>query len=79
MTELLQRAIAEMEKLPSDAQDAIATRILAELADEREWAGRFADTTDEHWARLAQKVRQEMAADSTASFDEVFPPRVSGG
>lgn len=35
MTELLRRAIAEIERLPADAQDAIAARILADLADEQ--------------------------------------------
>ena len=76
MTELLQRAIAEIEKLPAEAQDAIATRILADLEDERAWAGRFAATTDENWNRLAAKVRREIAAGDTATLDEVFPPRV---
>ncbi len=77
MTELLQRAIAEIERLPADAQDAIATRILADLEDERAWAGRFAATTDEDWGRLAGKVRREIAAGDTATLDEVFPPGVS--
>lgn len=31
MTELLQLAIAEIEKLPAEEQNAIATRLLAEL------------------------------------------------
>jgi hypothetical protein len=34
MTQLLQQAIAEIEKLPEDEQDAIAARLLAELEDE---------------------------------------------
>jgi len=34
MTELLQRALLEIEKLPEDVQDAIAARLLADLADE---------------------------------------------
>lgn len=37
MTELLQQAIAKIEKLPPDQQDAIATRFLAELQDEEKW------------------------------------------
>ena len=36
MTELLRRAIAEIEKLPDERQDAIATRLLSELQDEQE-------------------------------------------
>jgi hypothetical protein len=48
----------EIEKLPAEVQDAIATRLLAEVADEQAWAARFAATTDEQWDRLAA-----MAAD----------------
>ncbi|HEY9806665.1 MAG TPA: hypothetical protein V6D04_08855 [Candidatus Obscuribacterales bacterium] len=35
MTELLSRVIAELEKLPDDQQDAIATRLLSELRIEK--------------------------------------------
>ncbi|MDV2991260.1 MAG: hypothetical protein N4J56_000914 [Chroococcidiopsis sp. SAG 2025] len=35
MTELLQQAIAEIQKLPADQQDAIAARFSAELQDEQ--------------------------------------------
>ncbi|MEQ9239046.1 hypothetical protein [Coleofasciculus sp. E2-BRE-01] len=42
MTELLQRVIAQLEKLPEEEQDAIATRLLAELEDERAWKIRSA-------------------------------------
>lgn len=40
MTELLRRAIAEIEQLPNDQQDAIATRLLAELQDEKSWTSK---------------------------------------
>ena len=73
MTELLQRVIAELEKLPEDEQDAIATRLLAELEDERAWKVRFESTTNEQWDRLAQMVRQEIVAGDTTPLDEVFP------
>lgn len=75
MTELLQRVIAELEKLPEDEQDAIATRLLAELEDERAWKARFESTTNEQWDRLAQMVRQEIVAGNTTLLDEVFPPK----
>ena len=78
MTELLQRAIAEIQRLPADAQDAIAIRLLAELADERAWAGRLGATTDEQWDRLAQKIRREIADGGTVALAEVFPPGASG-
>jgi len=38
MTDLLQRAIAQIEKLPPDEQDAIALRPLAELADDYDFS-----------------------------------------
>jgi mRNA-degrading endonuclease RelE of RelBE toxin-antitoxin system len=75
MTELLQRVIAELEKLPEDEQDAIATRLLSELEDERAWKVRFESTTNEQWDRLAQIVRQEIVAGDTTPLDEVFPPK----
>lgn len=75
MSELLQRVIAELEKLSEDEQDAIATRLLAELEDERAWKVRFESTTNEQWDRLAQMVRQEIVAGDTTPLDEVFPPK----
>ena len=55
MTKLLQRAIEEIEKLPVDQQDTIASRILADLEDEKTWAARFESTTDNQWDRLAKE------------------------
>lgn len=52
MTELLQRVIAQLEKLPEEEQDAIATPLLAELEDERAWKIRFESTTNEQWDKL---------------------------
>jgi len=77
MTSLLQQAIAEIEKLPAEGQDAIATRILAELADERAWESRFNATTDEQWERLTEAARREIAAGDTIPLDDVFPPGVT--
>lgn len=73
MTELLRRVIAELEKLPDDQQDAVATRLLAELKDEQAWASRFEATTDEQWDQLAAMVRQDIANGETIPLDEVFP------
>ena len=74
MTDLLQRAFAEAEKLPIEDQDAIATRLLAEVEDEREWAARFAATTDDQWDRLAAEVRRDVATGGRRPLDEAFPP-----
>jgi hypothetical protein len=73
MTESLQRVIAEIEKLPTDTQDAIANRLLDELEDEKAWSDRFESTTDQQWDNLAAMVRQEISAGDTISLDEIFP------
>lgn len=75
MTELLQQAIAQIEKLPPDRQDAIAAGLLAELQDEKKWETSFAATTDEQWERMAAMVRQEIISGETIPLDEVFPPQ----
>ncbi len=73
MTELLQRVIAELEKLPDQEQDAIATRLLAELEDEKEWKIRFESTTDEQWDSLAAMVRRDIVAGDITPLDDIFP------
>jgi hypothetical protein len=62
MTELLERAFAELAKLPNDAQDAIAARLLVELTDEAAWSSSFASTTEDQWASLADMARREIVA-----------------
>jgi len=73
MTKLLQQAIAHIKQLPSDQQDAIAARFLAELEDEQKWENRFAATTDAQWDQMAAMVRQEIANGETVPLNEVFP------
>lgn len=73
MTELLERAIAQLKTLPADEQDAIAARLLAEMEDERIWKTKFESTTDEQWDRIAEMVRQEIAAGDIAPLTDVFP------
>jgi len=75
MTALLGQAVAAIEKPPADSQDAIATRLLAEVADEHAWAERFAATTDVEWDRIAESARRAIAAGDAVPLDEVFPPR----
>ena len=47
MTELLQQAIAQIQLLSPDRQDAIAASFLAELKSEQQWEARISETTDE--------------------------------
>lgn len=73
MTEQLQRAIAEIQKLPADTQDAIAARILADLEAEQAWAAQFAATTDDQWDRMVDRVRHEIRTGDVvdlAEYDE---------
>lgn len=61
MTQLLEQALAEVQKLPASAQDAIASLILDELADEQRWDEAFA-RSQEALARLAAKAREDIEA-----------------
>lgn len=73
MTELLQKAIAEVSKLSDEQQDAIAARLLTELEDEQAWQARFEATTNVQWDNLAALVRQEIATDEVVPLNQVFP------
>ncbi|MCE2402694.1 hypothetical protein J4G08_17655 [Candidatus Poribacteria bacterium] len=53
MTQLLEKVLIEVYKLPPEKQDAIATIILEELEDERRWDKAFAESQDQ-LAQLAQ-------------------------
>lgn len=61
MTRLLEQALAEVQKLPPDDQDAIAAIILEELKDEQRWQKAFLESQDE-LAGLAQRVREDIQA-----------------
>ena len=61
MTQLLEKALTEVYKLPPEKQDFIATIILEELEDERKWDKAFAESQDQ-LAQLAQKVRADIKA-----------------
>lgn len=72
MTQLLEKAIAEIYKLPATEQDAIAAMILDELADEQQWDMAFARSQDK-LAKLAEKVREDIKAGQVREmgFDEL--------
>jgi hypothetical protein len=73
MTELLQQAIAQIQLLSPDRQDAIAANFLAELKSEQQWETRLAETTDDQWDQMAAMVRQEILMGEVMPLDEVFP------
>jgi hypothetical protein len=61
VTQLLEKALAEIHKLSESQQDALASMILEELADERLWEESFARSQDQ-LAKLAEKARQDIRA-----------------
>ncbi len=61
MTQLLQQALAAVQKLSASDQDTIAALILEELTDEQRWEEAFARSQDQ-LARLAEKVRGDIRA-----------------
>lgn len=73
MTDLLERVIAQLKTLPVDEQNAIAARLLAEMEDEQVWKAQFDSTRDDQWDRMAEIVRQEIAAGDVTPLAEVFP------
>ena len=75
MTRLLERVVAEIEKLPEDSQDAIAARLLADLKDEQAWASCFAGTSDAQWERMAAMARGEISDGDTMALDDLLAAR----
>jgi aspartate/glutamate racemase len=61
VTQLLEKALAEIHKLSESQQDALASMILEELADERLWEESFARSQDQ-LAKLAEKALQDIRA-----------------
>ena len=61
MTELLERAIARLKTLSVDEQDAIASMILEELADDLRWDAAFSRSPNT-LAKLAALAMAEYCA-----------------
>jgi hypothetical protein len=72
MTELLEKALAEVSKLSAAEQDVVAALILDVLEDERQWEAAFAASQDK-LAKLAQKVWEDIRAGRVRKmgFDEL--------
>ncbi len=68
MTELLQRAIAKLNDLPEDEQDAVATIILEEIEDELKWEQSFSHSSV-LLAQLAASAMSEYQAGKTQELD----------
>jgi hypothetical protein len=75
MNALLEKALAEVARLPEEDQEVIATLILDEIAAERGWDERFAKTQDKLGA-LVRAARAEVARGEVVSGDpSARPPR----
>lgn len=68
MTQLLERAIAEVTKLSPEEQDAFARWMLEELADEERWQKSF-DESQDLLARLADEALADFRAGKTEKLD----------
>lgn len=68
MTKLLEKALAEVEKLSDPEQDAVAQWILDELASERRWTQAFEKSQDV-LAKMANDALAEYRAGKTEPLD----------
>jgi hypothetical protein len=72
MTELLRDLFSQLEQLPDDQQDAIASRLLTELNDDLRWEKNFEKTSETQWEKMAITVRQEILMGETIPLNEIF-------
>ena len=64
MTQLLEKALREVQKLPPSEQDAVAAIVLEELASEQKWAELLAKSQDA-LAPMAEEALAEYHAGKT--------------
>jgi hypothetical protein len=64
MTQLLEKALSQVAKLPASEQDAVAAIVMEELASEQRWTDSFAKSQD-LLAKLAEKALADHAAGRT--------------
>jgi len=67
----LDKALEKVGSLPQHGQDAIASQILASLADEDAWRKRFAEKRDVI-RRMAREALAEDAKGETLSLDDLL-------
>jgi hypothetical protein len=71
MSTLLEKAQEKVVALPQDEQDAIASQILASLADEDAWKKRFAEKRDVI-RRMAREALEEDPRGETVPLDDLL-------
>jgi hypothetical protein len=71
MSSLLEKALEKVVALPPDEQDAIASQILASLADEETWKKRFDEKRDVI-RRMAREALDEDESGETRPLDDLL-------
>ena len=71
MPTLLEQALEKVIALPQDEQDAIASQILASLADDYTWKKRFSEKRDVV-RRMAREALEEEDRGETLSLDQLL-------
>jgi hypothetical protein len=71
MSSLLEKALEKMTALPPDEQDAIASQILASLADEEAWTERFAEKRDIIRRMAREALQDDEQGDTLALGDPI--------
>jgi hypothetical protein len=69
MPSLLEKALEKVVALPPDEQDAIASQILASLADEEGWKKRFAEKPDIIRRMAREALREDEQGETLALGD----------
>jgi hypothetical protein len=69
MGKLLERAIAEAQKLPESEQEAIGAWLLVEIDSERRWDELFSQPPSEALKRMAEHALAEHRAGRTVPLD----------
>ena len=71
MSKLLEMALERVVALPQDEQDAIASQILASLADEDAWKSSFAEKRD-MIRRMAREALEQDERGETLPLDDLL-------
>ena len=71
MSTLLEKALEKVSTLPLDQQDAIASQILASIADEEAWKKRFEEKRN-IIRRLASEALEEDDRGETVPLDDLL-------
>jgi hypothetical protein len=71
MSTLLEKALEKVSTLPPEQQDAIASQILASIADEEAWKKRFEEKRNVI-RRLASEALEEDDRGETVPLDDLL-------